>query len=121
MSVKQRFGHSRRLSGRNAFARVFGARRSAADRFLVVYAVANELPFSRLGLSVGRKHGGAVERNRIKRLLREAFRLEQHALPMGYDFVCVPRPDMKATLDEYRTALGSLARRAAQLAGRDSK
>ena len=47
---------------------------------------------SRLGLSVSRKVGGAVRRNRVKRLLREAFRLNQHRMSTGYDLVAYPRP-----------------------------
>jgi ribonuclease P protein component len=45
----------------------------------------------RLGVSVSKDHGGAVRRNKLKRLLREAFRLERHALPPGVDIVLIPR------------------------------
>jgi RNase P protein component len=51
----------------------------------------NDLGRRRLGLSVGKKLGGAVVRNRYKRVLREAFRLSQHELPEGYDYILIPR------------------------------
>jgi len=109
------FRQAQRLKGRRAFARVFGGRRSSADRLLVVYAMPNDLSWARLGLTVGRKHGTAVRRNRIKRLLREAFRLGYGELPQGYDFICVPRVGALGALSEYRQALRTLATRAAAL------
>lgn len=113
MVTKARFGRARRLSGTKAFARVFGGRCSSANKVLVVYAASNDLPYSRLGLTVGKKHGGAVRRNRIKRLLREAFRLERANLPSGYDLVCIPQVGDIATLDVYRRTIRALAARAA--------
>lgn len=77
---------------------------------MVVYAVANELPYSRLGLSVGRKHGTAVQRNRIKRLLREAYRLERPQLPAGLDLVVVPRQGNEWTLEKARASLVAAVR-----------
>lgn len=112
MSPRFALPQARRLSGRKAFSRVFGGRHSAGNRFLVVYAMPNELAFSRLGLTVGRRQGNAVRRNRVKRILREAFRLESGSLPAGYDLVCVPRAGVDLTLEAARRSLISVAERA---------
>ena len=84
----------RRLSRSGEFERVYREGRSHASRHLVVYAFprAENDGEPRLGISVGRKLGGAVERNRIKRLLREAFWASSDELRPGHDFVIVARP-----------------------------
>jgi ribonuclease P protein component len=84
----------RRLSRSGEFERVYREGRSHASRHLVVYAFprADEDTEARLGVSVGRKVGGAVERNRMKRLLREAFWATAEELREGHDFVIVARP-----------------------------
>src|ERR671938_748171 len=86
----------RRLSRSGEFERVYREGRSHASRHLVVYAfprAEDDDADPRLGVSVGRKLGGAVERNRMKRLLREAFWAAAPDLPPGHDFVLVARPD----------------------------
>jgi ribonuclease P protein component len=84
----------RRLSRSGEFERVYREGRSHASRYLVVYAFprSGDDEDARLGVSVGRKLGGAVERNRIKRLLRDAFWANAETVSPGHDFVIVARP-----------------------------
>jgi ribonuclease P protein component len=84
----------RRLSRSGEFERVYREGSSHASRHLVVYAFprGDAAGAPRLGVSVGRKLGGAIERNRVKRLLREAFWAAADDLDDGHDFVIVARP-----------------------------
>jgi ribonuclease P protein component len=96
------------------FKRAFDRRRSAADGKLIVYVCENGLPHLRLGLSVSRKNGNAVHRNRMRRLYREAFRLSRHEMPSGLDLVLIPRKPNQPTLDDLIKALPRLVRQAAR-------
>jgi len=80
-----------RMRSRSDFDRALREGLRLGDHRMTLWAVPNDLGTVRFGLIVGRKHGNAVRRNRIKRVLRSAFRLSQHDLPTGLDLVCSPR------------------------------
>ncbi len=109
-----------RISRSGDFDAVYRRGRSAANRHLVVYAFAREdgPPGGppRLGLSVSRKVGGAVERNRVKRALRERFAELAPGLPEGLDVVVIARPGAAEYLAERGSA--ALGARLAELAER---
>ena len=96
----QRGPKRRRLSRSAEFERVYRQGRSKGNRYLVLYAFPREEQSEeegpRLGLSVGRRVGGAVDRTRVKRVLREAFWEEARRLPAGSDYVVVARPESLA-------------------------
>jgi ribonuclease P protein component len=89
----------RRLSRSGDFDRVYRDGTSTATRYLVLYSFPRgegETGDVRLGVSVSRKVGGAVERNRVKRALREGFWSLAEELPADHDFVLVARPEVGA-------------------------
>ncbi len=114
MTADRRFRRRERLRLRNDFAHVYTRRCRAGDGKLLVYVARNDLDVSRLGMSVGRRAGDAVRRNRIRRRLREAFRLSKASMPQGLDIVCVAGA---ATADcdyDMGLALTTLVKKAAQ-------
>ena len=105
--MTKRFGirKEQRLRSPLDFARVYDRGQRAGDGHLLVFAAPNDLGRTRFGLSVSRKHGNAVKRASLKRLLREAFRLSQHDLPQGLDLILIPRQGSGAELDDFRRSL----------------
>jgi ribonuclease P protein component len=90
------------LTRRQDFESVFKDGIALASKYLVIYAKDNNFDYNRLGLSVSKKIGGAVKRNRIKRLLREAIRKLSGEFPLNYDFVIVARKaSVEGELDDF--------------------
>jgi len=104
------FSAAMRIRCRDEFERAYRRRCTAADPSLLVFGFPNGLPHARLGLSVSRKLGGAVVRNRWKRRLREAFRLTRGELPAGVDLVVIPRTSKPPAFSSLLNSLARLAR-----------
>ncbi len=92
------FPKNRRLTSNRQFKAVLDHGRRAGDRLLTVYAAPNDRGYPRLGVSVGRATGNAVVRNRLKRLIREAFRRSQDRIPPAFDYVVMIAPALSRRL-----------------------
>ncbi len=98
-----------RLRTPGDFRRVYGRGHRAHGRILVAIGFARRDPGHRLGVAVSKEHGRAVRRNKFKRILREAFRLERPGLPGAFDIILIPRPvEGHLELAEVRTELRRL-------------
>ena len=105
------FTKAQHLRSKADFERVYALKCKAADGVLLVFAARNDGPVTRIGLSVSKKHGGAIIRNRLKRLLREAFRLKQGEIPSNLDLIVIPLAKDKASLTAYQDSLVKITRR----------
>ncbi len=107
----RRFPKSVRLLTQADFDTVYQSDVFAADDFLVIRASRNDRGVTRLGLSVSRKVGNAVVRNRWKRLIREAFRVQRIEMPEGLDLVVRPRKGAVCELEGITRSIKRLAER----------
>jgi len=98
------FPRAMRLAHNLEYQAVYNAKVRKSRGPLTVWALPTGRPHPRLGLSIGRKVGNAVVRNRLKRRIREAFRLIQHQLP-NLDFVVSSSAHDEGTLEDYQRAL----------------
>ncbi len=106
-----RFRSRFRLRRHGEFQHLMKQGKRAGDHRLQIWALPNNLEYSRFGLIVGRRHGNAVRRNRLKRVLREAFRLSRAKLPSGLDIACAPRAGVKIELQETIESLLCITKR----------
>jgi len=109
----QRFLPEYHVRSNREFQRAYRRRCAASDPWLLVFGHENGLPHPRLGMSVSRKIGKAVMRNRWKRLIREAFRRNRQRLPTGIDLIVIPRKDGTVELADVEASLVRLAQRVA--------
>lgn len=109
--AKAGFSATARLRSNSDFERVYALKCKGADGVLLLFVARNDLATTRIGLSVSKKHGGAVVRNRLKRWLREAFRLERQQFPVGIDLIAIPLAADRASLTAYRQSLVGLVKR----------
>lgn len=89
--MDHRFSKKERLRKRKEFQKVFYEGKVFNNDQIIVYALLNNSEVSRLGITVGRKFGNAVKRNRLKRIFREAYRLNKQLLHRGVDIIIIPR------------------------------
>ncbi len=111
--------HTISLKENHMFRRLYKKGASVANRFLVIYCLKNKRRYNRLGLTVSVKLGKAVKRNRIKRLFKEAYRLNENKLKTGYDIILVARS--RALHAAYSDIENSLLKAAKQLEIMDNK
>lgn len=107
--MKQRF----RVRDNQRFQEIRRHGQSVSNRYLVLCVLPNQLPYSRFGFSVSSRIGNAVERNRIKRRLREAMRLRMDTIQPGWDLVFIAKyPIRSADFHDMDAACARLIRRA---------
>jgi len=83
--------YTKSLTKNHEFKRLYSKGNSAASKLVVVYCIRNGKEENKLGITVSTKLGGAVQRNRIRRRLKEIYRLNEHSLRNGYNIVLVAR------------------------------
>ncbi len=94
------------------FGEIYKNGSSSADRYLVLYVKENDLGRNRVGISVSKKVGNSVVRHRVKRLIKESYRLHEESFHIGYDLVFIARVNAKdCTYKDIESAICRLAKR----------
>ena len=111
-SPSKRFRRQNRVRKPKEFAAVFGKGRTFVTPVLIFRLLPTDLEESRLGLAVSRKVGKAVKRNKVRRRIREGFRLKQATFPRSFDIVVSPRKGvLEFTFEDYLAAYDMLIRK----------
>lgn len=107
------FSKAQRVIKSGEFSRILKKGSCAADGTLVIFAVpGSDNAIARLGVTIPKRTGNAVQRNRWKRLIRESFRTQQQAIPTGYDFIVRPKKGAQPVWEQIRVSLPRLANKA---------
>ncbi len=114
LTQKLTFPKSTHIRSRLDFARVYEQGSRMSDAVLLITAARNAEPQTRIGLAVSKRCGNAVQRNRWKRLIREAFRLSRAEMPSGIDLVIQPRAGTEPDAVTVQRSLTSLVKRVAK-------
>ena len=115
------FPKKKRLVGNRQFKAVLARGLRVSNGLLTLYMAENDCGYPRLGVSVSKSCGGAIVRNRLKRLLREAFRQSQDRIPAGFDYLLMtspPRSRFAATQPTFEQVKASFSALAAAAAGK---
>ena len=114
------FRKSQRVVRSDDFTRSLRLGSCAVDRSLVLFAIpATTSDIARLGITIPKKMGSAVTRNRWKRLIRESFRTQQNMIPPGYDYIVRPRKGAQPIWNEIQKSIPKLAKKAVAQCARE--
>lgn len=97
------FPKKKRLVSNRQFKDVLARKLRVSDDLLTLYIAENDCGYARLGVSIAKSSGGAVVRNRLKRLIREAFRQNQDRIPAGFDYLIMISPQWSKRINEAET------------------
>jgi ribonuclease P protein component len=89
--VSQKFEKNERLRLRNDFKKLFDSKSRAVNSYFVLVFRENNLGYSRIAVSIKRKFGKAILRNKLRRQIKEIYRTNKSEFPQGYDFLFIPR------------------------------